>query len=100
MPPSTREGTYSVFYTICDKLNPTNCSSAPVQIVLKAPEIIPPAVSLPNIQALADSGSFLSTETGTIDLFANDSYSGSVATKETVTVSLNKPVVGMEISSG
>ncbi len=37
--PNTPAGTYTATYTICEKLNPTNCDTATVTIVVEAPEI-------------------------------------------------------------
>ena len=37
VPTGTPAGTYTVVYSICDKLNPTNCDSATVTIIVTAP---------------------------------------------------------------
>ncbi|MGG7034558.1 MAG: gliding motility-associated C-terminal domain-containing protein [Flavobacterium sp.] len=37
--PNTPGGTYTVDYTICEKLNPTNCSTATVSVFVSSPSI-------------------------------------------------------------
>ena len=36
IPPNTPEGTYTIEYTICENLNPTNCDSANVTVLVSA----------------------------------------------------------------
>ena len=40
IPAGTPAGTYTIVYSICDKLNPTNCDTATVTITVTAPAII------------------------------------------------------------
>ena len=40
VPAGTRSGTYTVTYTICDKLNTSNCSSTSVTVTVGAPPIV------------------------------------------------------------
>jgi len=40
IPIGTPAGTYTIVYSICDKLNPTNCDAATVTITVTAPAII------------------------------------------------------------
>ncbi len=40
VPPSTPAGTYTIVYRICEKLNPTNCDTATVTVVVTAPVIV------------------------------------------------------------
>ncbi|MGO4912653.1 DUF7507 domain-containing protein, partial [Leeuwenhoekiella sp. W20_SRS_FM14] len=39
IPPGTPAGTYTIIYTICENLNPGNCGSAPITIVIAAATI-------------------------------------------------------------
>jgi uncharacterized repeat protein (TIGR01451 family) len=69
--PGTPAGTYSLTYTICEKLNPTNCSTATVQIEVIAPEIL----------AEDDSYSPINGYDGNPNVgnaLTNDSYNGIV----------------------
>jgi hypothetical protein len=101
VPPGVSVGKYSFIYQICDVMNMSsvggvntgNCSMAPVYVNITSNDIgswtgSGSSSSLPIITALTDSGSFQNTQTGSVDLFANDSYSGSTPTQSTVTVSL------------
>jgi gliding motility-associated-like protein len=40
VPAGTPAGTYTIVYSICEKLNPTNCDSATVTITVTVPQII------------------------------------------------------------
>ncbi|WP_281323664.1 gliding motility-associated C-terminal domain-containing protein [Flavobacterium sp. IMCC34518] len=40
IPPSVPAGIYTIFYTICEKINPSNCSSAVINITVKNPIVI------------------------------------------------------------
>lgn len=46
--PSTRPGTYTYPYTICEVLNPTNCSTAVATIVIEASNVFIPNTFTPN----------------------------------------------------
>ena len=39
VPPGTPAGTYTITYEICETLNPTNCATSTVEIVVEPPEI-------------------------------------------------------------
>ncbi|WP_281228990.1 DUF7507 domain-containing protein [Flavobacterium aquiphilum] len=69
--PNTPAGTYTVAYTICEKLNPTNCDSATVTITVSAAVI--DAVADANIVPVyGNTGG----NTG-INVFANDTLGGN-----------------------
>uniref|UniRef100_UPI00404AAE43 Ig-like domain-containing protein n=1 Tax=Fulvivirga sp. TaxID=1931237 RepID=UPI00404AAE43 len=40
VPPNTPEGTYTITYSICEKLNPTNCDTATIIIHVKSSEVV------------------------------------------------------------
>lgn len=66
IPLGATPGDYTVSYKICDKnYNPRNCSVASIVVSIRLPEVV----------ARTDSGSILSTESGSINLLANDTYS-------------------------
>ena len=50
VPAGTRSGTYTVTYTICDKLNTSNCSSTSVTVTVGVPPIVanPDTGNIPN----------------------------------------------------
>ena len=83
VPPTSQTGTHTLTYELCDNHNPDNCSSAPITVTLNAPPVV-----IPDITANPDEGTFTNTHTGTIQLLPNDTYSGAVATPNTVTASL------------
>ncbi|MBE8719467.1 DUF7507 domain-containing protein, partial [Sphingobacterium pedocola] len=48
IPASTRPGTYTYPYTVCEVLNPSNCSTAVATIVIEASNLFIPNVITPN----------------------------------------------------
>ncbi|MFV8380054.1 gliding motility-associated C-terminal domain-containing protein, partial [Flavobacterium sp. LB3R33] len=78
--PNTPAGTYTINYTICEVLNPTNCDTATVTIVVAAPVI----------DALADTYSNINcTSFGVIgNVLANDTLNGNPTKSEEVNISL------------
>ena len=71
MPAGTASGTYTVTYSICEKLNPSNCSTATATIVVGAPAII------------------ANTDTLTIANGANGGTTNSVLTNDSLNGHLN-----------
>ncbi|MGL2988416.1 gliding motility-associated C-terminal domain-containing protein, partial [Flavobacterium sp. RSSA_27] len=49
IPTSVPAGVYTISYTICEKLNPTNCSSAVINIRVKSPIVIAEDDVLPSV---------------------------------------------------
>ena len=89
-PSTTLSGIYVVHYEICERTRPYNCSDTTISVT-----IIPPFI--PSILANDDSGTFMNTLTGSIDLLANDIFSGNTAntieTLPSLTGSLSIPNV-------
>ncbi|KAF2339743.1 hypothetical protein DM444_00160, partial [Flavobacterium ginsenosidimutans] len=67
--PNAPAGTYGLTYTICEKLNPANCSSNTVKVT----------VGLPAIDAVADAPTAINGNIGgtTVSLIANDKLNGN-----------------------
>ena len=84
----TPVGTYSLVYSICEVLNPTNCDTATVTVT----------VTNSPIDAINDSGSVNGASGGTAvaNVLANDVLNGAPATAATVTltqISSSSPAV-------
>ncbi len=82
--PATPAGTYSISYTICEILNPSNCASAVISIT----------VSTSSITAAADAPATVNGVTGNsnvINVFANDTLNSVVADPAKITASITSP---------
>ena len=78
VPAGTRSGTYTVTYTICDKLNTSNCSSTSVTVTVGAPPIVanPDRGNIPN-----------GANGGTVsNVLSNDRLNGNVPSTNSVTL--------------
>ncbi|KAF2326859.1 Ig-like domain-containing protein, partial [Flavobacterium daemonense] len=69
-------GTYTLTYSICDKTNASNCSTASVSLTVNAPIVIPV------IDAVTETTTAINSNTGgtTISLTANDTLNGTPVT--------------------
>ncbi|MBS0199717.1 MAG: OmpA family protein, partial [Proteobacteria bacterium] len=76
--PGTPAGDYSYPYTICEKLNPTNCATATATVKVTAPVI----VATPDTPPAIDS----TTGGNTPSVLVNDTFNGQTATTTTVTL--------------
>ncbi|MHC0442180.1 Ig-like domain-containing protein, partial [Flavobacterium sp. 3-210] len=74
-------GTYSLTYSICDKTNASNCSTATVTLTVNAPIVIPV------IDAVTETTTAINSNNGgtTISLTANDTLNGTPVTVGTGT---------------
>ncbi|APG61678.1 hypothetical protein LPB140_01190 [Sphingorhabdus lutea] len=80
----TPAGTYTIAYEICQKLNPTNCASSNVTIVVEAPEIL----AANDVPAPVRSGV---GNPNAINAFANDILNGSPVDVNDINVTILTP---------
>ncbi|HZL11045.1 MAG TPA: gliding motility-associated C-terminal domain-containing protein, partial [Prolixibacteraceae bacterium] len=83
IPAGTAAGDYTITYTVCEKLNPANCSSSSVEVTVEAA----------SISAVADdfSESIVNGANGGIvgDLTANDLLNGQPVNDQYITISIS-----------
>ena len=90
--PNTPAGTYTISYTICEKDNPTNCSTAIA------------TVKVATLKAVNDGVKTLPKTGGSVDILSNDIYGAptgvtSVTTANTtLTISYNSGIIGLAIN--
>jgi len=92
VPAGTASGTYTVTYTICEVLNPGNCSTATTTIVVSAPEI----------EANADTFTITNGANGgtTSSVLTNDSLNGQLNPSTTsVTLTWNTVPAGIQTNT-
>ena len=95
VPAGTAAGDYTITYTICEKLNPSNCSSSSAVVVVGAPAL----------DALSDdfSSAPVNGETGGVvgDVIQNDIYNGAPVsgTSYSVVIIDSSGLVGLSISN-
>ncbi len=82
--PGTTAGSYPYSYTICEKLNPLNCSSATATVVVAAAPILANADTPPNVNGASGNPSL-------VDAYANDILNGVPVTLATITGSVTIP---------
>ena len=90
--PNTPAGTYTISYTICEKDNPTNCSTAIA------------TVKVVTLKAVNDGVKTLPKTGGSVDILVNDIYGAptgvtSVTTANTtLTITYNSGITGLAIN--
>ena len=92
VPAGTASGTYTITYTICEVLNPGNCSTATTTIVVSAPEI----------EANADTFTITNGANGgtTSSVLTNDSLNGQLNPSTTsVTLTWNTVPAGIQTNT-
>lgn len=82
--PGTPAGTYHFDYTICEKLNPTNCATATASVTVVAAPIVATNDTVPPVNG-GQGGA------GVIDVLGNDTLNGAPADNGTVTIAVVTP---------
>ena len=82
--PGTPAGTYSFDYTLCEKLNPTNCTTATITVTVIAASIAADADSVAGINGATGQADVL-------DVIPGDTLNGTQTTLAQVTVSVVTP---------
>ena len=82
--PGTPAGTYSFDYTICEKLNPTNCKTATITVTVVAAAIFADPDAVTGINGAAGAGNVL-------DVLNGDTLNGSPVTLAQVNLSVTTP---------
>ncbi|WP_212923825.1 T9SS type B sorting domain-containing protein [Capnocytophaga cynodegmi] len=80
--PNTPAGTYTLTYTICEKLNPTNCETTTVTVLVTASPIVANDDDYTMYPIYTTIGGTVSTS-----VLVNDTFEGVTATLGTVTIS-------------
>jgi uncharacterized repeat protein (TIGR01451 family) len=83
--PGTTAGSYPYIYTICEKLNPSNCSTAIAIIVVSAAPVVATADSIGGINGATGQANILNAFTG-------DTINGLPATAANSVLSIATPV--------
>jgi large repetitive protein len=89
--PGTPAGTYSIGYKICETLNPTNCATATVMVVVQAPPIA----------AVADTPAPVNGVTGgngIVNAFANDRLNGAPVDPAKITATITAPAANSGVT--
>jgi uncharacterized repeat protein (TIGR01451 family) len=87
--PNTPAGNYTFDYTICEILNPTNCSTATASVTVDAA----PIVATPDTAPPSNGGS---GEAGVINVLPNDTLGGDPVDPTTVTVTVTTPATPVD----
>ena len=83
VPPNTPAGVYTAGYTICEILNPTNCSSSTVQVTVGAASI----VANPNMGSVNGAAGGVAVS----NVLENDTLNGIEATLSIVNLTASSP---------
>ena len=86
-PAGTAAGTYTIVYSICDKLNPTNCDTATVTITVITPAPAPPAIVAEDDKFIDIDGANGNTNAGNVlnnNGNGNDTLNGTNVTIDQV----------------
>ncbi|MEB8432362.1 SpaA isopeptide-forming pilin-related protein [Cocleimonas sp. KMM 6892] len=92
--PNTPAGDYQVTYTICEIINPTNCSTTTETVTVEAPAILAVPESYPAVNGV-DGGV-------TTTVLASDTLNGDpvVASDVTITVDASDPALTLDPATG
>lgn len=82
--PGVPAGTYTITYQICETINPTNCATATVSVV-----VAPPAITATNDTPSAINGANGGNDI--INAFANDTLNGAPVVPSAITATVTSP---------
>lgn len=82
--PGVPAGTYTITYQICETINPTNCATATVSVV-----VAPPAITATNDTPPAVNGANGGNDI--INAFANDTLNGAPVVPSAITATVTSP---------
>ena len=88
VPPNTPAGTYTITYQICENINPTNCATASVTVVVSAPPI-----AAGNDASAPINGGFGGQAVANV--FANDTLNGAPINPAAITATVTTPAVSI-----
>ncbi len=89
--PATPNGSYTIGYKICENLNPGNCANSIITVVVSAASII----AINDVPSPVNS---VSGNPNVINVFANDTLNGVVATPVQVIATLTSPATNIGIA--
>ena len=93
IPAGTAAGDYTITYTICEKLNPTNCSSSSVTITVEAAENSSVADDFTSNPVNGYEGGIAG------DITANDQLNGQLVNDNDITITLNDNPIGATVDA-
>jgi large repetitive protein len=82
--PGTPAGTYTIAYEICERLNPTNCATSSVTVVVEAAPIAAATDTPPPVNGATGNPSV-------VNAFANDTLNGVPVTPATIVARVTTP---------
>jgi large repetitive protein len=82
--PGTPAGTYTIAYEICERLNPTNCATSSVTVVVEAAPIAAATDTPPPVNGATGNPSV-------VNAFANDTLNGVPVTPATIVATVKTP---------
>lgn len=86
IPAGTPAGNYTIVYSICEKLNPTNCDTATINITVDTPIIDATNDSVSNVNGVLGQANVL-------DALANDTLNGVAAQLSEIKIKVIAPAV-------
>ncbi|WP_432221764.1 gliding motility-associated C-terminal domain-containing protein [Flavobacterium sp. TMP13] len=89
---NTPAGNYTVEYTICEKLNPSNCSSATVKVTVQAPGINANNDGLVTVDGINGAVAFL-------NVLSNDNLNGATINPSQITLVSNNIPKGIVLNA-
>jgi large repetitive protein len=82
--PGTPAGTYTIAYEICERLNPTNCATSTVTVVVEAPAIAAAPDAPPAVNGFVGNPNV-------VNAFTNDTLNGQPVNPAAITARVTTP---------